>query len=426
MFAPAAPTPVLDPVAVGAYDRRGAARQATGPAPAVEGPLPGRVRWRMGVEARALVLVTAVLLAFGLAVLYSASAIAALQEGRGSAHYLLRQLSGVAAGTVVFMVAAKLDAERWRRWAWPLMAAAIVAMLLTVLPFTKSIAPPIHGSRRFLLGGSIQPSEFAKLAVIAWTAMLLVKKQELGLMGRLTKGLFPFLVVVGALAVLAALEPDLSVAMTFVLIMSIVLFAGGVRIGHFIALGVMAIPVLWHEIERLQYVLLRLFAFLGTGDAREDVSYQLKQSLLAVGSGGWLGAGFGQGRQQYGFLPFPYSDFIGSNIGEEWGFVGMVGLTLAYALYAWLGFRIAKHATTPFQRLLAVGITTTMVLTAYLHIGVVIGLLPTTGLTLPFISYGRSNLVLSLLMTGVLVNVGSERQRVIGEDATDPFARPRG
>jgi cell division protein FtsW len=376
----------------------------------------------MGVEARALVLVTAGLLAFGLAVLYSASAILAVQEGRNGAHYLLRQLSGIGAGTVVFMVAAKLDAERWRKWAWPMMALALFAMLLTVLPFTKAIAPPIHGSRRFLLGGSIQPSEFAKLAVIMWTSMLLVKKQELGLMRRLTKGLLPFLFVVGPLALLAALEPDLSVAMTFVLIMGIILFAGGVRIGHFIALGVFALPVLWHEIERLNYVLQRLLGFLGAVDARAEVNYQLKQSLLAVGSGGWFGAGFGQGRQQYGFLPFPYSDFIGSNVGEEWGFVGVVGLTLAFALYGWLGFRIARQAPTRFQQLAAVGLTTTLVLTAYLHIGVVIGLLPTTGLTLPFISYGRSNLVLSLLMTGVLVNIGSERQRVVGEDATNPLA----
>lgn len=426
MYAPSpapASAPTLDPAFVGTYDRRRWPRGDAAQAPAAEGPRPGRERWRMGVEARALVLVTAALLAFGLAVLYSASAIVAVQEGHAGAHYLLRQLTGVAAGVVVFMVAAKLDAERWRQWAWPLMGCAVLAMLLTVLPFTKSIAPPIHGSRRFLLGGSIQPSEFAKLAVIVWTSMLLVKKQELGLMRRLSKGLFPFLMVVGSLAVLAALEPDLSVAMTFVLIMSIVLFAGGVRIGHFIALGVMAIPVLWHEVERLQYVLLRLFAFLGTGDAREEVSYQLKQSLLAVGSGGWFGAGFGQGRQQYGFLPFPYSDFIGSNVGEEWGFVGIAALTFAFAAYAWLGFRIARQATSRFQHLLAIGLTTTMVLTAYLHIGVVIGLLPTTGLTLPFISYGRSNLVLSLLMTGMLVNIGSERQRVVGEDATNPLAR---
>jgi cell division protein FtsW len=125
--------------------------------------------------------------------------------------------------------------------------------------------------------------------------------------------------------------------------------------------------------------------------------------------------------QQYGFLPFPYSDFIGSNIGEEWGFVGLTLLTACYGVYCWLGFRIAARARTPFQKMVAVGVTTTMVLTAYLHIGVVIGLLPTTGLTLPFISYGRSNLVLSLLMTGMLVNIGSERERIVGEHATDPL-----
>jgi cell division protein FtsW len=221
--------------------------------------------------------------------------------------------------------------------------------------------------------------------------------------------------------VLAALEPDLSIAMLYTLIMAIILFAGGVRIGHFVFLGILSVPVLWHEVERLQYVLLRMSSFLDPGSAPQEVNYQLKQSLVAVGSGGWFGVGFGQGRQQYGFLPYPYSDFIGSNIGEEWGFLGLGALTLAFAAYAWLGFRIARQARSRFQSLLAIGLTCTMVMTAFLHIGVVIGLLPTTGLTLPFISYGRSNLVLSLLMTGILVNVGSEKQRVVGEGATNPL-----
>lgn len=378
----------------------------------------GRERWRMGLEARALVVLTATLLAFGLASLYSASAIVAMQEGRGSAYYLLRQISGVLAGAVGFAVLAKVDAERWQRWAWPLMLLSLGLMLVTVLPFTESIAPRINGSRRFLIGSSLQPSELAKLAVIVWTAMLVVKKGEQ--MRRLTKGLFPFLVVIGLLALLAVLEPDLSAAMLYLLVMSVILFSGGVRIGHFVALGVMGIPVLWHEVERLQYTLLRMTSFFDPGKAPQEVSYQLTQSLIAVGSGGWLGVGFGEGRQQYGFLPLAFNDFVGSNIGEEWGFVGLLLVVVAYALYAWLGFRIAHQARTPFLRLVAVGLTFTMIVTAYLHIGVVIGLLPTTGLTLPFISYGRSNLVLSLAMTGLLANIGSTRERVIGERATDP------
>ena len=380
-----------------------------------------RTRWRMGPEAQGLVLVSSVLLAFGLAVLYSASALVAMNENHTSAFYLLRQLSGTAAGVVLFAIAAKIDAEKWREWAWPLMFLTIATMFLTlVLP--ASIAPRINGSKRFLFGSSFQPSELGKLGVIVWCSMLVVKKGDS--LRRLTKGLVPFLVVIGLLDILAALEPDLSVSMLYTLLMALLLFVGGARMSHFVALGALAIPVLWHKIERVQYAILRVTSFLDPGGAPSAVNYQLKQSLLAVGSGGALGVGFGEGRQQGGFLPYPYSDFIASNIGEEWGFVGLAAITLAFALYALLGFRIARKARSPFLQLVAVGLTFVTVLTAYLHIGVVIGLLPTTGLTLPFVSYGRSNLVLTMLFTGILVNIGSTKERVHGSSATDPLSSP--
>jgi len=378
-----------------------------------------RERWKMGSEARSLVFISAVLLAFGLAVLYSASAIVAVNEGRAGTYYLLRQLTGAGVGILVFMVAAKMDAERWREWAWPLMWCTLAALLLClVLP--NSIAPRVNGSKRFLFGTSLQPSELGKFAVVVWTSMLVVKKSDQ--LRRFTRGLLPFLVVLVGLCLLAAAEPDLSVAMLYTLLMAIVLFAGGARMAHFLLIAALAIPFLWREMERVQYAILRLTSFLDPGRAPSAVSYQLHQSLVAVGSGGVFGTGFGQGRQQYGFLPYPYSDFIASNVGEEWGFIGLMGLTLAFAAYALIGFRIARAARTPFLQLLAVGLTFTTVLTAYLHIGVVIGLLPTTGLTLPFVSYGRSNLVLTLFTTGVLVNIGSTRERVIGHGATNPFA----
>jgi cell division protein FtsW len=374
----------------------------------------------MGLEARVLVMLTAVLLAFGLATVYSASAIVEMQAGYGHAHLLVRQLLGMAVGAVLFVVAAKIDAARWEKWAWPVMILSLVLLLIVILPFTASIAPRVHGSRRYLFGASLQPSELAKLAVIVWSSMLLVKKGDV--MRRLTKGLLPFLVVIGLLDILVMLEPDLSTAMMFTLVMGIILFAGGVRIGHFVALSVLLIPLLYVKIERLNYVLLRMSAFFDPGGAPPEVSYQLKQSLIAVGSGQIFGVGFGRGRQQYGFLPFGYDDFIAGHIGEEWGFVGLALVILAFALYGALGFRIARKARTPFLQLVAIGITVTMVLTAYLHIGVATGLLPTTGLTLPFISYGRSNLILSLPMTGILVNIGSSRERVFAEAATDPLA----
>jgi cell division protein FtsW len=378
-----------------------------------------RTRWRMSVEARALVLVTAILVAFGLVVLYSSSAMLALQEGHSSAHYLVRQLVGALAGCVIFAIAAKVDAEKWRTWAWPLMGLSILLLLVLILPFTGAIAPRINGSRRWLvLGFTIQPSELAKLAVVVWTAMLVVKKGDK--MRRLTKGLLPFLLVVGVLDLLVILEPDLSMAMMFTVLMGLVLFAGGVRIGHFVVLGVLAIPILWREMERVQYALLRLTSFLDPGAAPAEAHYQLRQSLIAVGSGRLFGVGYGEGRQQGGFLPYPFNDFIASNVGEEWGFLGLLLLVAGFTLYGVLGFRIANMARTKFQQLLALGLTATTVITAYLHIGVVIGLLPTTGLTLPFFSYGRSNLILSFLITGILVNIASRHQRVVGATASDP------
>ncbi len=383
-----------------------------------------RERWRMGVEARALVIVSAVLLAFGLAVLYSASQFLAVSEHHGSAYYVWLQMSGVAIGIVAFAFAAKLDAERWREWAWPLLGVSIVLLLIPVIPGIPYIAPKIHGSRRWIrLGLTFQPSEFAKFTVIAWTAMLVVKKGDA--LRRFTTGLLPFVVVLLVMSVLVILEPDLSMVMTFVLLMGVVLFAGGVRLGHGLLLGALALPLIWKLVERVQYALLRMTSFLDPGKAPTEASYQLKQSLIAVGSGGFFGVGFGQGKQQTGFLPFPFNDFIGSNIGEEWGFLGLIGVTALFALYGWLGFRIAKQARTPFQQLLALGMTFCTVSTAYLHLGVVIGLLPTTGLTLPFVSYGRTNLVLTILMTGILVNIGSTRERVALRVPTDPLSVAR-
>lgn len=377
----------------------------------------------MGVEARALLLVTAVLVAFGLAVLYSASAIAAVNEGKPGHFYVLRQATGVVAGLVAFAFAAKIDAERWRKLAWPMMGLSLLLMAIIVMPGTESFSIKQGGARRYLWGGSIQPSELAKFAVLVWVPMLLVKKGDA--VRRLGKGLLPFVLVIGALSLLAALEPDFSVAMMFCLLMAVLLFVGGARVAHFIFLGALALPLLTQQVMKRDYVRERIRSFLAHEESdanrKSPTADQQYQSLVAVGSGGLLGVGFGQGNSQRGWLPLAYNDFVGSVVGEEFGFVGMAGLTLAFALYGWLGFRIARNARSPFCSLLAIGLTFSTVLTAFIHIGVVIGLLPNTGLTLPFVSFGRSNLVLTLAMTGILVNIGSERELVYGVAATDPL-----
>ena len=382
-----------------------------------------RYRWRMGVYARVLTVVTLAFLAVGLVTVYSASSIVATQTGHNGAYFMLRQLSGMLLGLIAFGVAAKIDAEKWYDWAWPIMIVSLILLAVVVLPFTVRIAPRIHGARRFLFGSSMQPSEIAKLAVVIWTSMLVVKKGDA--MRRLSKGLFPFLVVVGLMDMLVYVEPDLSSAMFYTLIMGIILFAAGVRIGHFVALVVIAIPALYSRAEKLQYVVLRMSAFFNPG-VSPHVDYQARQSLIAIGSGGLWGVGFGQGRQQYGFLPFAYDDFIAATIGEERGFLGLLILVIGFVIYAYLGFQIARAARSKFQQLVAVGIVATVVISAFLHIGVTIGLLPNTGLTLPFVSYGRSNMLLTLLLTGILINIGSERERVIGERATNPLMATEG
>ncbi|MCU0618622.1 MAG: FtsW/RodA/SpoVE family cell cycle protein [Gemmatimonadaceae bacterium] len=362
-----------------------------------------RERWRMGVEARALVLVTALLVVIGLATVFSASFIEAQQKGFGSTFYLVRHAIAAAVGVVAFMILAKVDAERFAKLAWPLMGLSIVGMALVLL------AGAINGSARFAFGRSFQVSEFVKFAVIAWTAMMIVRKGDR--LRRFSKGVVPIMLVNGILAILAFKQPDVSVALFYLAVAGTMLFLAGARIGHFLLIGLLVLPLGWKKLDG--YVQKRIATYMdpSAADARE-YGLQTRQSLVAIGSGGLVGVGYGEGRQQGGFLPHQISDFIASNIGEEWGFLGMTVVTLLYVAYGWLGFRIARDARSQFLQLVAVGITLTTVTTALVHLAVVTGLFPNTGLTLPFISHGGSNMLLSLAMTGILVNIGSARERV--------------
>ncbi len=374
-----------------------------------------RERWRMGLEARALLLITAILLVLGLATVYSATVIVAQQKDLTPSYYLVRQLVGAGVGIVAFAIFAKLDAERYRRIAWPIMIASLVLMLAVLV-----IAPDVNGSKRFLFGNTVQPSEFAKIAVVFWTAMLAAKKGEQ--LRRLGKGLMPFFAVNGALAALAILEPDVSIALFYMALMGSILFVAGARVGHFLLIGLLVVPLAWGRMNG--YVTCRIADWRGEPAAAgcaADLDLQTRQSMIAIGSGKMFGVGFGEGRQQSGFLPFQYTDFIGSNIGEEWGFVGLFTVVALFGGYAWMGFRIARDARSQFLQLVAVGLTLTTVTTAFVHLAVITGLFPNTGLTLPFISYGRSNLLLSLAMTGMLVNIGSTRERVYSDAMPDPI-----
>ena len=368
--------------------------------------------WLLGWESRLLILIAAVLVVFGLASIYAASA-TLVERGRAVGTALvLDQVVGALVGALLLLVAARIDLERVRRLAWPFTIAVALMLLVLVLPFTTAIAPRINGSRRWLqIGVSVQVSELAKLAVVLWAAMLCAKKGTE--VRRLRRGLLPILTVVGPLALLLLAQPDLSTAVEIVLLAMVVLFAAGARIGHFILLLAVAMPVLWQRIEDVQYQLLRMSAFLDPGADRLGATYQVDQSLIGLGAGKFFGVGFGQGQQKLGFLPYPYSDFIFSTIGEEWGFVGVVFLTTLYALFVFVALRLARAAGDPFRQYLAVGLAVLIGVDAFTHMGVGLGILPTTGLVLPFVSYGRSSLVVVLISTGLLINVGSRRRTAV-------------
>ncbi len=366
----------------------------------------------LGWEARLMVIITAALVVFGLVSVYGASS-ALMQRGRPIGSSLaLDQAMGAAVGALLAIVATRFDLERLRRWAWPLLLGTFAALVLVLLPFTHAIAPRINGARRWLvLGVSIQVSEIAKLVVVVWTAMLCAKKTKE--LTHLSKGLLPVLVIVVPLSLLVLAEPDLSTAVVIGLLAMIVLFAAGARIGHFILLGLIALPLVWEQIQHMQYRVLRMTAFLDPGADRLASGYQIDQSLIGLGAGKLLGVGFGQGQQKLGFLPYPYSDFIFATIGEEWGFVGVIFLVLLYSAWLFLALRMAKATNDPFRQYLGVGLAALVGVDAFLHMGVGLALVPTTGLVLPFISYGRSAMVVALVATGLLINLGSRKRAIV-------------
>jgi cell division protein FtsW len=371
-----------------------------------------RREWVLGWEARLLVVLTAVLVVFGLASVYAASG-ALIERGRavGSTR-VLDQLVGALVGALLLVVAARVNLDRVRELAWPLLIVTGFLLLVIVTPGTGFIAPRLNGARRWLvLGVSIQVSEVAKLAVVIWTAMLCAKKGSD--LSHLSKGVLPVLVVVMPLATLIMIEPDLSTAVDIVLLAMVVLFAAGARIGHFILLLAAGLPWVWSEIESAQYRLLRMSTFLDPGANRLGGSYQIDQSLIGVGAGGLHGVGFGQGHQKLGFLPYPYSDFIFATIAEEWGFAGVVGLVALYTTFVIVALRLARAAGDPFRQLLGVGCAVMIGTDAFLHMMVGVGLVPTTGLVLPFISYGRSGLIVAMTATGLLINLGTRRRQEV-------------
>lgn len=356
-----------------------------------------------GWEAAAVMGLTLLILSIGLVMLYSASSVYAIRQGVPDTFYVLRQASGALVGLGLLVTCALLPYRLWSVFAWPMIGGSLFLLLLCVLPWTTEIAPVRNGARRWLdLGFSFQPSEIAKISVIVWTSALAVKKTDE--FRSLRRGLMPFLFVWGAVVGLVALEPDFSTALVITALGGVIVFVAGARIAHFIFLGLLAAPLVAQQLA-VGFRVERIQAFLNPVADEAGSGYQVTQSLIAFGSGGITGVGHGQGRQKYGFLPESHNDFIFAMIGEEWGLIG-VGIVIAlYVGVILVGFRIASRAPDLFGELLAVGVTSLIAIQAMLHMAVGLALAPATGLALPLISFGRSNLVITLMALGILISV---------------------
>lgn len=343
---------------------------------------------------------------FGIVMVYSASAPVAAEQNNSQYHYVLRQAIWMLIGFGAMFIAMNVDYGILRhRWVTFGLTGFSLLALLAVFMF-----PRINGAHRWIrLGGlSLQPSEFAKLAMTIFLARLLERKagEE--------RSLWTFatcLVATGVFVLLVGAEPDLGTAMMMALIALVLIYTAGARLSHLAvtcALGVLpAIGMLLFVPWRVQ----RLMAFMDPWSDPRGRGFQIVQSLIAVGSGGTDGLGFAQGRQKLFFLPFAHSDFIFAVISEELGLFGALALVCVFAIFLWRGVRIALRAPDRFGLLLGLGVVVGVVAQALLNMSVVLSLVPTKGIPLPFISYGGSSLVPALFGVGVLLNI-SQRARI--------------
>jgi cell division protein FtsW len=357
---------------------------------------------------RPLFLVTIALCLIGAVMVFSASAVTA-REQYGSAYYFLwRQLIWLVVGFAAMFGLMNLDYRRLRRQEVVFTLLAVVLLALVGLFFlVKS-----HQTHRWIRIGpaSLQPSEIAKLAVILFLAWFLEMRRRPRSFGvnNFQHTILPSLAVVLMLAGLVLIEPDLGTALQICVVALAVLFVAGLSPTYIFGAAAAAMPIIYLAVSRVAYRQERILAFLHPEETAQGAGFQLMQSLIAVGSGGFSGVGLMESRQKLFYLPEAHTDFIYAVICEELGFIGGAIVLALFAFYAWRGLRIAMRASDEFGCFLAIGITIMVVSQALVNLGVVLGMMPTKGIPLPFISYGGSSLLVSLVATGVLLNIGQQ------------------
>ncbi|UII57318.1 stage V sporulation protein E [Cytobacillus spongiae] len=349
-----------------------------------------------------LMIVTFTLLTVGLIMVYSASAVWAEYKFEDSFFFAKRQLLFACVGIVAMFFIMNIDYWTWRTWSKVILIICFVLLVVVLIP---GIGNERNGSRSWIGVGafSIQPSEFMKLAMIAFLAKFLSENQKL--ITSFKKGLIPSLGIVFVAFGMIMLQPDLGTGTVMVGTSVVMIFIAGARISHFVGLGMVGLLGFVGLVISAPYRMKRITSFLDPWEDPLGSGFQIIQSLYAIGPGGLFGLGLGQSRQKFFYLPEPQTDFIFAILSEELGFIGGSFVLLLFSLLLWRGIRIALGAPDLFGSFLAVGIIAMVAIQVMINIGVVTGLMPVTGITLPFLSYGGSSLTLMLMAIGVLLNI---------------------
>ena len=343
-----------------------------------------------------------VLLSVGVVMVYSASAIVAAGRFHDPYFFLKKQIFWALLGALCLWLALRLDYRRLEGLVVPLLLVAGVLLVLVLVP---PLGQAINGTRRWIRLGpvSFQPAELAKLALVVYLAAFLARRRDA--LGDFRRGLLPPLAVAGVLAALVLAQPDLGSSLTLVALTFALLFLAGGRVRHLALVLAPALPLLAVAVWAAPYRIRRVTPFLDPWSDPRGSGFQIIQSWLAFGNGGLLGQGIGGSQQKLFYLPEAHTDFIFAIVGEELGLVGALAIVGLFVVLAWRGLRIGLRAPDPFGAYLALGITVLIATQAVVNLGVVTGLLPTKGLPLPFISFGGSALLVTMLATGVLLNI---------------------
>lgn len=342
------------------------------------------------------------LLLVGIVMVYSASAVYAMEKYDDPYFFIKRQALWMALGAGVMLYAANMDYRKFQRLTYPIMALTFLFLIAVMIP---GLSKEVGGARRWLsIGGlAFQPSELAKFALVLFIAKSLVKRKDL--LKNFTYGYLPKLIVLGFFFLLILFQPDFGTAMIIAGVAFLMFFVGGVRFKFLFYSCLALIPLLVTAVMNAEYRRQRILAFLDPWQDPAASGFQAIQSFYAFGRGGYWGLGLGGSKQKLFYLPEAHTDFIFAVIGEELGFIGTTAIVILFGIVMWRGFSAALRVNDSFGSNLAVGLTLLIVFQAFTNMAVTVGLLPTKGLTLPFISSGGSSLVMSMLCMGVLLNI---------------------